>query len=466
MAKDLILGRRRPSRAPLVLAIGVGIGLCAGFLALATFRTGELGELQVDTAAPALGRATGLKVVIPASSRGVERVQVRVRQGETEHAVLDDSEPTVPAWQFWHGPVPGRTLELDVGSKTVPGLKEGQATVEVELQPASTWLLRPEPATWSQELPVYLNPPPLSETSKDVFPAQGGVEAVVYSVGPTAHRHGVQVDERVFPGFPLGDTGQMFAFFAIPYDRDTDAGVVLFAEDVVNNRVELPFIDRFERRPMTKDRIRLTESLMQQLVPRIMARVPELEDQGDLLKNYIQINDDLRRRLDERLVEIGSDTKKAFLWSRPFVQMPAKVVSSFADRRTYLYQGQQVDQQDHLGFDLASVQQDEVPAANDGVVVMADYFGIYGNCIIVDHGYGLMSLYAHLSSFDVKSGERVERGQILGRTGATGLALGDHLHFSMLLQGLAVNPLEWWDPQWIENRIATKLRPALVYAAE
>ena len=123
-----------------------------------------------------------------------------------------------------------------------------------------------------------------------------------------------------------------------------------------------------------------------------------------------------------------------------------------------------MDQQFHLGFDLASVQNAPVPAANSGVVALARYFGIYGNTVVVDHGYGLMSLYAHLSTASVTPGQEVARGETLGQTGATGLAGGDHLHFTMLLQGLAVNPNEWWDAHWIEDRVARKLGGALPFA--
>lgn len=141
-----------------------------------------------------------------------------------------------------------------------------------------------------------------------------------------------------------------------------------------------------------------------------------------------------------------------------------QVMSAFADRRTYVYQGRNVDQQDHLGFDLASIQQAPVPSANDGVVVLARYHGIYGNTVVVDHGAGLMSLYSHLSSIAVADGQAVTRGQEVGRTGVTGLAGGDHLHFTMLVGGLPVNPIEWWDAKWIRDRLVTKLGAALPFA--
>ena len=115
--------------------------------------------------------------------------------------------------------------------------------------------------------------------------------------------------------------------------------------------------------------------------------------------------------------------------------------------------------QDHLGFDLAATAHHPVQAAGNGIVIKAEWFGIYGNAVILDHGCGLMTLYAHLSSIDVHPGDKVAQGQVLGRSGETGLAGGDHLHFSVLVQGVQVNPLEWWDAHWIHDRIDAKIGP-------
>ena len=122
--------------------------------------------------------------------------------------------------------------------------------------------------------------------------------------------------------------------------------------------------------------------------------------------------------------------------------------------------GKEIDRQDHLGYDLATVAHAPVAASNDGVTIMAQYFGIYGNTIVVDHGYGLLSLYGHLSTFNVKEDDPVhpvKRGQTIAQSGETGLAGGDHLHFSMILQGTQVDAREWWDPHWIHDRIQAKL---------
>jgi hypothetical protein len=453
----------RPRRSRLPAAL-IGIGVVVVAVAVASqLRVGRTPDLRVATEVPAIGPESSLTVAAAEGSRGVAHVQVRVQQGELDRIVFDQRFPTQPAHAPWQ-PVPAEVeLSIPVGARAVEGLSEGEATITVEARGAGT-LLRSGPSTtetWSG--PVLLAPPALTDVTSNTWVAQGGAEAVVYAVGPTATRHGVRAGEFFFPGHrheALGE-GMAFALFVVPHDMSDIEAVKLVAEDLVENRSEIRFVDRFEPRPLKTDIIRITDRVMEAVVPEIMARTPSLEDRGSLLANYLQINGDLRERLAERLLEIGKETAPSFLWSKPFVQMPAKVVSAFADRRTYLYEGEKVDQQDHLGFDLASVRHDEVPASNDGSVVLAEYFGIYGNTIIVDHGYGLMSLYAHLSRMDVGVGDDVTRGQTIGRTGATGLALGDHLHFTTLLYGVPTTPMEWWDGHWIEDRIASKLGAVL-----
>ena len=144
-------------------------------------------------------------------------------------------------------------------------------------------------------------------------------------------------------------------------------------------------------------------------------------------------------------------------WQGVFMRLPRSATrAGFGDKRTYHYGGKRVDQQTHLGIDLASISNSPVPAANAGKVVYAQRLGIYGRTVVIDHGWGLFSMYAHLNSFEVKEGELVQKGDIIGSTGTSGLAGGDHLHFSVLVQGVFVNPLEWWDPTWIQNNITNK----------
>mgnify|MGYP003353207489 CR=1 FL=1 len=147
------------------------------------------------------------------------------------------------------------------------------------------------------------------------------------------------------------------------------------------------------------------------------------------------------------------------LWKDAFVQLSnSKVEANFADERTYFYNGEPVDTAYHLGYDLSVTRNYPVEAANSGTVGFAGDLGIYGNTVILDHGLGLFTLYSHLSAIDVKVGDSVQRRQILGKTGETGMAAGDHLHYGVYLNGVAVLPVEWWDRKWITDNIEPKLQ--------
>ena len=441
--------------------------LILGFLALvvlafATFWTGAEPEVAVQSKLKGIGRKTPVQVRIEDPQR-VEKVRVELVQGSDVKPVLEKEFQARPAWQVWGGGEPVE-MTVDVGRDAVKGLRSGEATIRVTAERAGTWLRRPEPVVSEIKLPVRLAPPTLGVTSNFHYVNQGGSELVVYRVGEGSIRDGVQAGKWWFPGFPMqgNDAQQRFAFFAVPYDMDDPSGVRLVAVDDVGNRAEVAFIDKFTPRPIRTDTIDVNDPFLNRVVPEILSQSPEIEDKGDLLQNYLAVNRDLRRKNAETLKELGAKSERRFLWDQPFLPMPnAKITAAFADRRTYVYNGKSIDQQDHLGFDMASVERDVIPSSNSGKVVLARYFGIYGNAVVVDHGYGIQSLYGHLSSLAVREGQEVRRGQELGRSGQTGLAGGDHLHFTMLLQGLPVSPVEWWDAHWIQDRVARKLGPML-----
>jgi murein DD-endopeptidase MepM/ murein hydrolase activator NlpD len=167
----------------------------------------------------------------------------------------------------------------------------------------------------------------------------------------------------------------------------------------------------------------------------------------------------MRRQNNQTLADLRLKTEEKFLSTEPFLQLSnSQMESEFADVRSYIYNGKKVDQQVHLGFDLAVTAHTPLVASNDGKVVWAAPLGIYGNCIVVDHGYGLQSIYGHLSELGVKEGDMVKRGQQMGKSGSTGLAGGDHLHFSMQVDGVQVNPVEWWDQHWIKDHIQNRFK--------
>jgi murein DD-endopeptidase MepM/ murein hydrolase activator NlpD len=236
----------------------------------------------------------------------------------------------------------------------------------------------------------------------------------------------------------------------------------VFARDEAGNSARADFDYRVFPKPFKKSRIELEDKLLDRVVPAILEGTRDVNPTGDNLQKFLVINGELRRKNNEKIASFASQTAPSILWNgavfHPFTN--TGVQSAFADHRTYIYKGKEVDQQVHLGFDLASYAGTPIVASNRGRVVFAEELGIYGNTLIIDHGMGVQSLYAHLSSIDVKPGDTVEKVQQLGRSGMTGMAGGDHLHFTMLVHGQMVNPVEWWDAHWIEDRILRKVREA------
>lgn len=450
-----------------ILFLLVGIVLLA-FVAQGLLRTGGTPSIKIQPSTPVIGKRTLVKIELSEPRRGLTHVVVEFLQEDKAVKLEDKNYSFASQFAFWGAKTTKDILLVQAGRQTLPGLTGGTATIRVTAERAGTWLRRPGPQIDELVLPVRLTPPSLHVISSQTYVAQGGCEVVAYRVGESAVRDGVRAGAWWFPGFllPGGGKQDRFAFFAVPYDM-AQPDVRLVAEDAAGNAAEMAFIDKFFPKPFKLDNLEITDAFMSRVVPEILSQSPDLKERGSLLENYLAINRELRQKNGDVIKALAQKSKPAFLWNKPFSMIPnGKVMSAFADRRTYLYKGQVIDHQDHLGYDLAVTKQSPIPAANDGTVLHAGYLGIYGNAVIIDHGYGLMSIYGHLSSIGVKEGQKVSKGDIIGRTGETGLAGGDHLHFSAILQGLPVNPVEWCDGHWIRDRIAKKLGPAFTFSSQ
>ncbi len=450
MRRKRSIGRRLVIVVVLVAAV---VGAVTGFW------TGAPPAASLSADRPAIGPSTGVEARFTGALRGLAEVRLELSQGDRTIVLARREHDPRPPWKRWAPATREDLLTADAGWRSQDGLSEGGAVLRAVATRAGTWLRSPPPVVRELPLMVKTRPPSLAALSTQHYPAQGGSDLVIYSLGAGAVLDGVAVGEHWFPGrnVPGGAAGLRFALFAVPFDH-TDANLIrLVAEDDAGNRAETAFVDRLIERAASSGTLSLDDAFLERVVPEVLAR-SGLPDSGDRLADYLEINGELRRRNATSLTELAAGSAAAPLWRRPFAALPSsQVMSPFADRRTYLYEGREVDRQVHLGYDLASVRRAEVPAANDGRVVLARYFGIYGNAVVVDHGAGLMSLYGHLSSLAVGEGDEVARGETVGRTGVTGLAGGDHLHFTMLIGGVPVDAKEWWDPRWIETRIAGRL---------
>ena len=436
------------------------VAALVGAAAVLWIRVGPEPVVTIRSDLPGIGPRTVVTSVAEAGGRGLGSIRVELIQGG-ESVLLEERSHRPPGpWSLGGNPVSEATLEVEVGRVPTPSLAEGEATVRVTVERPGTLLRRPRPRVAELTLPVRFRPPELNSVRVTATPTQSGSGVLRYLVGDSAVESGVEVGPYRFPGHPLpgGGPQERFVLFGVPYDSADPSPFRLVARDELGNEASVRFLREVEPSPLRSSTIRLSDGFMARVVPAIMSRTPELEDRGSLLENYLMLNGDLRRMNAERLVEVASSSVPRQLWSGAFLQMRnTQVMDQFATRRQYVYEGRVVDTQDHLGFDLASRVQDDVPAANSGVVVMTEYFGIYGNTVIVDHGYGLQTLYSHLSRIDVETGQSVDTGQRLGLSGETGLAGGDHLHFAVLLGGLPVDPLEWFDAKWIRDHVGAVL---------
>ena len=298
-------------------------------------------------------------------------------------------------------------------------------------------------------------PPRVSVESGLTYVRRGGAGAVVYRTDD-ADQSGVSVADEFFPGHPLPDGDRRVAIFAIPRDAPKGAPIRVVATDSVGNRAESQWAVRLQERTFDEVPIRLSQGFLDGKVASLAAELGV--DASDLVGAFQVINRDERARNEARIREIVSTTSAKPLFEGAFSQMRNSAVTSrFAEHRTYLVDGVPVSEAIHYGYDLASTAGAPIEASNAGVVLFAGPLGIYGNCVILDHGLGVASLYAHLSSIDVSLDQHVQREERLGRSGATGLAGGDHLHFAMLVNGSYVDPVEWWDDKWVREHVANAL---------
>ncbi len=454
------LAPRRRRWAPRAAILGVLVAALVAAGGVLWIRVGPEPVVTIGSDLPGIGPRTVVTSAARAGGRGLGSIRVELIQGEASLLLEERTHRPPGPFSLGGEPVAEATLEVEVGGESTPGLVEGEASVRVTVERPGTWLRRPRHAVAELALPVRLRPPELSAVRVVATPTQSGSGVLRYVVGASATDSGVEVGGYRFPGHPVpgADPRERFALFGVPYDSADPSPFRLVARDELGNETSARFLGEVEPSPLRSSTIRLSDAFMARVVPAIMSRAPELEDRGSLLDNYLMLNGELRRLNAARLVEVAASSAPRQLWSGPFRQMRnTQVMDQFATRRQYLYEGRVVDTQDHLGFDLASRVQDDVPAANSGVVVLTEYLGIYGATVVVDHGYGLQTLYSHLSRIDVEVGQEVETGQRLGLSGQTGLAGGDHLHFAVLLGGLPVNPIEWFDAGWIRDHVGAVL---------
>jgi hypothetical protein len=424
-------------------------------------------QIQVQEPVRFIGQSSPLEVAVVAPGGRLSRLDISLEQRGQRYGLFTLGQPGQAALR--HDGADRVLISARVGKREISALQSGAARIVVQASRPVLYGLRQTTADAVRDVDVRLEAPRVEVLSTFHYVNQGGAEFVVYRATPADVESGVRVGDQTYVGFPGAGAGittadARVAFFAVLHDQDPNAPITVYARDAAGNEAVAALDHRVFPKPFAHSRIEIDDRFLQRVVPAIAAATPDMAlstAPPDLAVSFLKINGDLRRRNGQTLVDLSKKTSPQMLWSEAFQPLGnAKVEAKFADSRTYLYQGREIDHQVHLGFDLAVTAHIPVVAANRGVVLYAAALGIYGNCIVLDHGLGVQSLYGHLSEIAVKVGDKVDKGQVMGRSGMTGLAAGDHLHFTMLVDGHPVNPVEWWDPKWMQDRVLRKISAA------
>ncbi len=409
------------------------------------FRDTKAPQLSLTPGSGPISKKTKLLLSLNDEGMGIKNVQVIVIQGGKQTPLLKRDFP----------PQTGvADLELDL---SVLKLKEGGLQIEVSTTDQSIYHLGKGNSTQQLFTMTYdTRAPIISILSKAHNFTKGGSGLVIFGLNEEVETTGVKFGDYFFPAYQQ-ESGHYACLVAYPYDvKESDFVPRVVALDLAGNERQLGIYYRAKNKKFRQRKIKISDRFLTQKIPEFESMVSDIANPVDI---FLYVNRTVRQQNRDQIAEFSSQTASTPLWNGAFLRQPkAASLARFADYRTYYYKGKEIDKQVHQGQDLASVAQAEIVAGNAGEIIWAEYLGIYGLCVIIDHGLGLQSLYAHMSQLDVQPGDVVARGQILGRSGATGMAGGDHLHLGIFVSGVSVQPIEWWDAHWLQDNIDNKLQ--------
>lgn len=449
---------------PKLLLILIGVALVGGGV-FGFFRMeGNPPRAEIQSMPEALGEPKELVFQVSDPDSGLRRVRITLT-AQGEEKVL--TERQFPAKHVFGG---GKTRQETVSATIDPkalGLSDGEAVLRLTARDyAWRGWWHGNVATLEKSIQIDTQAPRVSVLTEQHNVSQGGSGMVIYEVSEEGTETGVRVGEIFYPAHPadavLGESPRRryIAMFALNFRQGRDTPIHVEATDAAGNTGRAGFYHYLRAKDFPTDDIRISDGFLQRIMPEFQDDLEKLDNPVpvDPVKGFLMINRELRRRNGAALQAVTRNSDPRKHWSGAFLRLPNSARrSSFADHRRYYYNDQEIDRQVHMGVDLASVSQAPVPAANAGRVAFTGDVGIYGGTVIIDHGLGLFSTYSHLSRITVDEGSMAERGDVIGHTGATGLAGGDHLHFGMMVHTTFVTPVEWWDPHWIQDNILRKI---------
>ena len=404
-----------------------------------------------------INKSTTFNVIISDLKMGLRDIKMSIKQDGPATPVLKKNFPYMGL--FNKKGIHRFEEEFTLNPKEL-NLVQGQANLIIEIHDFSKRRGGDGNLTiLEHKMTVDTIPPLITPTSRSHNINRGGSGLITYKVSNDTQESGVVINDIFFHGVPSTNdpqNGIYLCYFAFPCDVKKETDLYLWAKDKAGNEIKKTFRYHIRQKRFRKDKIRLSKRLLEAI---INSFPPDIFKQKEsAIEKYLFINRTLRKQNSDSLKELCQSPSKEKMWDGPWLRMKkAAKMAGFCDQRAYHYKDKIIDKQLHMGIDLASFARSPVQASNTGRVVFAKDLGIYGLTVVIDHGQGLFTMYGHLSSINVNVDQVINKGDIIGLTGSTGLAMGDHLHFGFLVHGVPVNPVEWWDSHWIKDNIDKKL---------
>lgn len=419
------------------------------------FFEGERPQLELTSPDQYLGKNSVIVFTSADRKSGIRNIGLKISQGDLVKELYREEFPrSGPTGMIG---IPEKALQVPF-NPAESGFKDGPARIVLQVNDYSMrGFLKGNRTEIAKDFTIDTTPPKVAILHSERYIYPGGSGIAIYRSADADITSGVQINGDFHPGFLVGDgrDDTYICYFALPYTATAIDSSFVVAADPAGNQAKLPFSVIFKNQKFREDRINVSDGFLSKKIPEFVQHYPQM--QGSMVEQYLFTNNDVRIDNNQKISDLCKSPNPQRMWQGKFGRMPGSTRAGFADHRTYYYQNNPIDRQVHLGIDLASTRQANVRAAEKGTVIHADYLGIYGNMIMVDHGQGVFSLYSHLSQINVSVGDEVDTQTVIGLTGTTGMAGGDHLHFSMLINGVFVTPKEWWDQHWIDVTIEEPL---------
>jgi murein DD-endopeptidase MepM/ murein hydrolase activator NlpD len=408
-------------------------------------------EIKIHQDVDMIGRQRVIEVTFSDRGSSLRDTWITISQGDKTYTLYSAHYPKKDTHD--------KTISVTV-DPLVLQMQDGPATLNIK---AVDYSLFKNQTLLSKPLTIDLLPPQIYLLNPQNIINPGGTCVTVYRTSKPVVMSGIQVDDRHFPAYLTTLSGKTFyiSYFSLPIEASQGTTrIKVVARDQAGNESALALPHLIKNGKFRADKITLSNQFLQQKMPEFQMADVNLRGKTPV-ETFISVNSVMRQDNFKTIQSLTRKSEARQLWTDTFLRMKnAAPMALFGERRIWLYDGKAIGESLHEGVDLASLEHAPIEAANHGIVVFAGPLGIYGNTVIIDHGFGLFTLYGHLSMINMKAGQAVRKEEVIGNSGMTGLAGGDHIHFSILVGGQFVNPVEWWDPHWIADNVTGKIAMA------